>query len=311
MNDPHVVIAGAGALGSLVGGLLAEGGLHVTLVARSPEHVSAIRAGGLRIVGAGGDRSVPVAASTDLDAAAEADLVIVLCKAPATRALCACLAPVMKRGAAALSLQNGLGNEETIEDALGAGAVLGGLTALGARLEAPGVVRNFAALPTLIGEMSGGLSRRAERLAALLSAHGLPTRPSADIVAEKWRKLMLNVAMSATSGLTGLSIGEVARRPALAEVARRAMEETAAVAQACGVALAAEDRFALFEAIVASPAAGNVTSMRRDIEARRVSEVEAIYRSVIERGRARGVPTPTLGTLAALVEGVEAASGAR
>lgn len=311
MDEPHVLIAGAGALGSLVGGLLAEGGLRVTLLARNAAHVAAIHAGGLRIVGEGGDRCVRLGAATAPGEAGHADLVIVLCKAPATGALCGALGPVLRPETIALSLQNGLGNEETIAQLLGAGATMGGLTALGARLEAPGVVRNFAALPTVIGEMRGGVSARAERLAALLSAHGLPTRASGDIVAEKWRKLLLNVAMSATSGLTGLTIGEVAARPALAAAARRAMEEAAAVAAACGVTLEAGDRFALFEAIVNSAAAGNKTSMRRDIEAGRASEVEAIYRSVIDRGRAHGVATPTLETLAALVEGLEAAQGAR
>ena len=311
MDDPHVVIAGAGALGSLVGGLLAEGGLRVTLLARRPDHLAALRAGGLRIVGEGGDRRVAVAAAGAADEAAPADIVIVLCKAPATHALCASLAPAMAKGDVAISLQNGLGNEETIAGALGAHATLGGLTALGARLEAPGVVRNFATLPTLIGEMGGGVSPRADGLAALFSAHGLPTRASPDIVAEKWRKLMLNVAMSATCALTGLTIGEAAGHPALGAVARRAMDEAAAVAEASGVALRAADRLALFEAIVASPAAGNTTSMRRDLEARRASEVDAIYRSVIDRGRALGVATPTLETLAALVEGFEAAVAAR
>ncbi len=55
---PHVVIAGAGAMGCLFGGLLAEGGLSVTLLARRAEHVRAIRERGLLIVGEGGDRTI-------------------------------------------------------------------------------------------------------------------------------------------------------------------------------------------------------------------------------------------------------------
>ena len=59
--------------------------------------------------------------------------------------------------------------------------------------------------------------------------------------------------------------------------------------------------------IVGSGAARNKTSMRRDIEAGRPSEVEAIYGSVIERGRSKSVPTPTLEALAALMLGLERA----
>ncbi|MFY8153571.1 MAG: ketopantoate reductase family protein, partial [Hyphomicrobiales bacterium] len=119
--------------------------------------------------------------------------------------------------------------------------------------------------------------------------------------------LMLNVAMSATSGLTGLTIGGVAGLPPLAVVARRAMDEAAAVAQACGVDLPPETRYRVFDGIVASGAARNKTSMRRDIEAGRSSEVEAIYGSVIARGRAQGVATPTLEAFAALMLGLERA----
>lgn len=307
MRNPHLVIAGAGAMGSLFGGLLAEAGLRVTLFARNAEHVAAIRERGLRIVGEGGERLVPLGAATAIADIAPADIALVQCKASATRAVAESIAPLMARGSIAVSFQNGLGNEEIMAEALGREAVLGGLTSLGATLEAPGVVRNYAALPTAVGELAGGLSPRASALAALMSAHGIPTTASGAILAEKWRKLMLNVAMSATSGLTGLTIGEVAGLPALSAVARRAMDEAAAVAEACGVALPPQTRYAIFDGIVGSGAARNKTSMRRDIEAGRPSEVEAIYLSVIERGQANGIATPTLEALAALVLGVEAA----
>ena len=307
MEKAHVVVAGAGAMGSLFGGLLAEAGLRVTLFARRAEHVAAIRERGLRIVGEGGERFVPIGAATAISEIPPADILLVQCKASATRAVAESVTPLMKDGSTAVSFQNGLGNEEVLAAVLGSKAVLGGLTSLGATLEAPGVVRNYAALPTIVGEIEGGLSPRATALAALMSAHGIPTTASAEILAEKWRKLMLNVAMSATSGLTGLTIGEVAGLPALSLVARRAMDEAATVAEACGVTLPQASRYAIFDGIVTSGAARNKTSMRRDIEAGRPSEVEAIYLSVIERGRAKGIATPTLEALAGLVLGLEAA----
>ncbi len=307
MTDPHIVIAGAGAMGSLFGGLLAEGGLRVTLLARREAHVASIRDHGLRIVGEGGDRHVPIGAATATDGLAPADIVFIQSKAHATQAISESVAALMAPGAIAVSFQNGLGNEEIMAQAMGRENVLGGLTSLGATLEAPGVVRSYASLPTMIGEMDGGLSPRAEALAALMTAHGLPTAASGDILTEKWRKLMLNVAMSATSGLTGLTIGAVAGLAPLAVVARRAMDEAAAVAEACGVSLPIDTRYGVFNGIVTSGAVRNKTSMRRDIEAGRPSEVAAIYGSVIERGRAKGVPTPTLEALAALVLGLEAA----
>lgn len=307
MKDPHVLVAGAGAMGCLFGGLLAERGLRVTLLMRSEERARAIREQGLRIVGEGGDRSVLIDVATTPASVMPADLILVQCKAHATREVSGMIAPLMAPGAVAVSFQNGLGNEEIMAQTLGSTSILGGLTSLGATVEAPGVVRNYAALPTLIGEMSGGPSRRAEALAKLLTERGIPTQASASILTEKWRKLLLNVAMSAASGLTGLTIGGVASLPPLALIARRAMDEAAAVAQAWGVDLPPETRYRIFDDIVGSGAARNKTSMRRDIEAGRPSEVEAIYGSVIERGRSKSIPTPTLEALEALMLGLERA----
>jgi 2-dehydropantoate 2-reductase len=169
----------------------------------------------------------------------------------------------------------------------------------------PGVVRNYASLPSLIGEMAGGVSARAERIAALLSGSGLPVGVSADIVRDKWRKLLLNVALSATSGATKLSIGAVMAVPELEATARRAMAETIAVALACGVDLNDSACFDVFDAIVGSNAAANTTSMCRDILARRPSEVDAIYGRTIRLAEQAGVPVPTLRTLAAIIKGIE------
>src|SRR5687768_8884607 len=101
--SPHIVVAGAGAMGSLFGGLLAEHGLRVTLLARRAEHVAAIRERGLRIVGEGGDRFVVVEATTDTSVVPPADLVLVQCKASATREVCAAVAPLMAKHAVAVS----------------------------------------------------------------------------------------------------------------------------------------------------------------------------------------------------------------
>lgn len=308
-RDPHILVAGAGAMGSLFGGLLAERGLLVTLYARRPEHVSAIRRDGLLIRGEGGDRSIRVAAETEVAAIPAADVIFFHCKTSATAEVARQVKPLLNEAGLAVSFQNGLGNEDVIASILGSEKVIGGLTALGATLEGPGIVRSYATLRTLVGELAGGVSDRSRSLATLMTTHGVPTEASPDIVGEKWRKLLLNVALSATSGLTGLTIGEIAAIPSLARLAKRAMDEAAAVAQATGVNLPLNDRYATFEAVVNSGAARNKTSMRRDVEARRPSEVDSIYASVIGLGAAHGVGTPNLETLAALIEGVESTYG--
>ena len=305
---PSILIAGAGALGSLFGGLLAEAGYPVTLFSRRKDHVAAVNNAGLRIVGDGGDRAVHLTATDAVNDIRPADVIVVLCKSTATEDLCRSLKPAIGPNAMAVSFQNGLGNEEIMAGTWGTQCVIGGLTSMGATLEQPGVVRSYATLPTLIGELDGSRSARVDGLADILSAAHLPTTATDQFFTAKWQKLLMNVAMSAMSGLTGLAIGEVAAHKELAIVARRAIDEAAQVAAAEGVALDYDARHAILDGILKSGAARNKTSMRRDIEAARPTEVGAIYGSIISRAKQHGIPVPTLDALAALMMGLEQAT---
>ena len=142
-DNPVVVIVGGGAMG----GLLAEGGLDVTLFDIWQEHIQAISEYGLRIVGYGGDRVVRVKATTDAAGIEAADMVLFQCKAFANQAAATRVRHLFTGPTAAVSFRNGLGNEAALARILGADSVLGGLTAQAGLVEAPGVVHNFGDLP--------------------------------------------------------------------------------------------------------------------------------------------------------------------
>src|SRR5205085_2720891 len=135
---------------------LAEGGLDVTLVDAWQEHVAAIKAHGIRIVGVGGERAIKVKATADAGEIRRAEVVLFQCKAFANEAAAQSARHLFGGGAVAITFQNGLGNEEALGRVLGAANVIGGLTAQAGLVEAPGVVRNFGDLPTYIGEMARG-----------------------------------------------------------------------------------------------------------------------------------------------------------
>ena len=142
-ENPTLAVVGAGAMGSLFGGLLAEGGLDVTLVDVWQEHVDNINRDGLKIVGYGGDRFVPVKATTRPEALAPVDTVFVQCKAGYTRDSIASAANLIGDHTAVISFQNGLGNAELLAELIGEEKVLGGLTAQGASMDGPGIVRKL------------------------------------------------------------------------------------------------------------------------------------------------------------------------
>ena len=304
--SPQIVFLGAGAMGCMLGGVLREGGLDVTLVDPWTEHVQAINERGLGIVGYGGDRRVPIRATTTAGEVGGADIVIVQCKAGQTSKAVAAARSLFADETVAISFQNGLGNEEAIGAIVGLDKVLAGATAQGATIVGPGVVRNYADLPSIIGELAGGLSERAERIASTFTANGLYTTASPDIHRDMWKKLLANVALSAASAITNLSINEMMAVPALKETALRAVDEAAAVGMAAGVDLDAESAREVLLAITGKEGTGaNKSSMCMDVLRRHSTEIDVINGAIARLGREHGVPTPVNDTLVAAIKGIE------
>jgi 2-dehydropantoate 2-reductase len=308
-EHPKVVIVGAGAMGSLFGGLLAEGGLDVTLVDVWREHADAVNRDGLAIVGHGGDRTVRIKATTDPRGIAAADVVLFQCKAFANDDAARSVRHLVAGSTAVISFQNGLGHEETLGRILGAEHVLAGLTAQGATVVRAGVIRNFGDLPTYIGEPTGGLSERAVAIADAFTRHGLPTVASADIRKQKWQKLLGNAALGAASAATDMTSADMVAIPELRAAILRALDETAEVARACGVALGETETRAIFDKLTAFDGGGtgaSKSSMATDIAMKRRTEIDTIHGAVARLGREKGVPTPTLDAMIAIVKGLEA-----
>lgn len=304
----HVVILGAGAMGSLFGGLVAEGGLDVTLVDPWREHIDAIHKNGLKMVGHGGDRHISIGATTDPATIKSADIVFVQCKANFNAAAAESVRHLFtaESNTIAISFQNGLGNEVELAEYFGEDRVLGGLTAQGANIECPGVVRNHATLPSYIGEMTGGISDRTRDTAEMLSAAGLPTEPSENIQLDIWRKLMANIAISAVSGITGLNIGEIFNKHYADEVSYAALDEAIIVAKAVGVDLNPSEAREILEKIAGPHGTpNNKSSLRVDIENERPSEIDYINGAVVRLARQHGIPVPVNETLVTLVHGIQ------
>jgi 2-dehydropantoate 2-reductase len=304
----HVVVLGAGAMGSLFGGLLAEGGLEVTLVDPWKEHIDKIKQDGLQIVGFGGDRFIPIGATTDASEVKSADIVFVQCKANFNAAAAVSVAHLFgdSTNTVAISFQNGLGNEEELATYFGKENVLGGLTAQGANVEGPGVIRNHAELPSYIGDMEGGISDRVKDIAASLSGAGLPTEPSENIRLDIWRKLMANIAISAVSGISGLNIGQIFNEHRADSVSYAALEEAIAVANAVGVPLSFDDAHEILGKISGpNGTPGNKSSLRVDIENSRPSEIDYINGAVVKFAKEHNIPVPINETLVTLVHAAQ------
>ena len=304
--DPAVAVLGAGAMGSVFGGLLCEGGLDIILVDVWQEHVEAINQNGLRIVGHGGDRTVPIKAFTRVDSSKQVDIVLVQCKATATREAILAAKGLFGNSTLAVSFQNGLGNEEIIAEIIGPESVLGGSTSQGASVVEAGVVRNFGDLTSHIGEMRGGPSERASSIAKVFTNAGLRTAPSEDIQRVIWNKLFANVALGPTCAIADLTINGMKAIPELWETALSALDEALAVSHAEGFDFTPEQaRQVLFQIVAEDGTGENKPSVCGDINKKRPTEIDVMNGAIVRLGRIHGIPTPVNRTLVAAVKGLE------
>jgi 2-dehydropantoate 2-reductase len=295
-----VLVAGAGALGSVFGGLLARAGAGVTLLGRPP-HMAAIRERGLAIDGLFGahrvDRLACVTAVEHL--AGLYDAILLTVKAWDTRAMAERVAPLLSPSGVVICLQNGLGNLEMVAEIAGPSRVLGGRVIFGAEVPEPGRVRvTVIAEPVLLGSPDPGDEARnalAGDWARRIDAAGIPTQYTERLVSELWAKLFYNAALNPLGALLGVTYGRLAEEAATRAVMDAVIDETFAIARADGVQLAwatpMEYRQAFYDRLVPSTA-DHRSSMLQDLERGRPTEIEAINGYVVRRGAVHGVPTP-------------------
>ena len=296
---PRVVVMGAGAVGSYFGGMLARAGAPVTLVSRRA-HVEAIARDGLFLDTVHFQERVAVAASTQPEAARDAELVLFCVKTLDTEAAARLLAPHLKPGALVLSLQNGVDNVERIRAAAGIEAVPT-VVYVAVAVPAPGRVKHSGRGDLVIGRASRDVL---ERVATTFARAGVPCRISENIEGELWSKLVWNCAGNALTALTRATYGQVARNAAARQVLLAVANEVLDVARAAGVQLPSAD-LAAAGLKLAHDLGEATSSTAQDIARGKRTEIDALNGFVARRGTELGVPTPVNHTLYALVKLLE------
>src|SRR5262245_43721121 len=233
---PRVAVLGAGAVGCYFGGMLARAGAPVTLIGR-PQHVEALQRDGLWLETMRFQERVPVAASVAALAVRDAAVVLFCVKTLDTEEAARALAPHLAPGTLVLSLQNGVDNVERIR-AAGGFEALPAVVYVAAAMTGPGRVKHTGRGDLIVGEPAGRRRGELERLAGVFARAGVPCAVSNDIAADLWAKMSMNCAYNAASALGRAKYGRIVQHAYGREVLRRAVEETVAVARACGVQLA-------------------------------------------------------------------------
>jgi 2-dehydropantoate 2-reductase len=304
-----VLIAGAGAVGSVVGGLLAAAGHRVTLLGRST-HLDAIGAHGLALDGLWGERRVDGFALATSAAAAGGpfDAVLLAVKSYDTAAMLAETVGTVAPNGCVIALQNGLGNVEQVAVAVGPDRALGGRVIFGAAIPRPGAARvTVFADPIALGAAVAGTPAaegRAREWAERFAAAGIPTEYTPALQAHLWTKVFYNAALNPLGALLGQPYGALAADPDGRVLMDDVIDECFAVAAARGVVplVPTADAYReLFYARLVPSTAHHRSSMLQDLERGRPTEIEAINGCIWRYGREAGIPTPVNATMTRLI----------
>jgi 2-dehydropantoate 2-reductase len=308
----RVLVMGAGALGSVFGGLLARDGHEVCLVGRE-EHMRAIAEHGLHISGLFGDLDVGgIRAVTDPRACPSGPLeaILITVKSYDTTLAAEAVKELAGPKTLVVSLQNGLGNYEAIEAVFGPERSLAGRVIFGAQVPEAGAVEvTVYAEPVMLGSPADAVSYEAvERLAAAISSAGIPCEPTREITKFLWAKMLYNCALNPLSAILQVPYGGLLTHECSKAIMRRVVSEIFAVAAAEGVELmwkTPEDYIeVLFGRLIPNTAA-HYASMLQDLRARKRTEIDALNGAIVRLGRAHGIETPMNEMLTCLIDARE------
>ena len=289
-----IAIMGTGGVGGYYGGLLAQSGQDVTFIARG-HHLQAIREKGLRIKSVFGDFVVsPIQATDKPSEVGPVDLIIVATKTYHTDDAAQAIKSMVGSETVVMSLQNGVEAANRLGAVVGIEHMIGGTTWLSAAIEAPGIIGQYSQFRRIaLGELNGQKTLRIQRIHDALSRSGATIELVEDINKVMWTKYVFIASVTAIGCLTRATFGEYRHVPEARAVLAAAMQEVKAVAQASGIMLDTDviDKTLAF---LDGSAPGIKTSMQRDIEAGKVSELESMIGFVVLLGEKLKVPTPVM-----------------
>lgn len=299
----RIYMIGAGAMGSVYGGLMAKAGYDVSLLDPREDHIDLVRRDGLRIDGVRGPHVVKLPAYTRHEGLPAGDLAIVFTDANATVEAAIEAKALLKPDGFALTLQNGIGNVEALQAQLGAARVVAGVTMNSGAFPEPGRASYTNAGMTSIGELDGTRTPRIEKVAAMLNTAGIETQVISDPMSQIWTKFVLNCAINPLTAITGLRSGEMYRTPEVDALQDRVIDEILMVVERKGVTLAEPDMRKKIKAHCRIRY--NRPSMMQHVEQGRRTEIDALNGALVREAKALGLSVPYNEAVVAVVKGVE------
>jgi 2-dehydropantoate 2-reductase len=300
-----IAVIGAGAMGSIFGGKLAQAGEDVTMLDVWQEGVDTLNANGLRVEDKSGTaETIQVKATTDPSTVGKVDLALVFVKCYHTEEAVRNAAPIIGDQTIVMTLQNGWGNAPRIASIVGEERMLVGLTYHSATVLGAANIQHAGKGMTFMGELDGSISDRLKRIADAFQRAGFDVTMTPDILKEIWSKLALNVCTLPTSSLLRFFAGQLIEHEGTMDLMRGLLREVVNVANAQNISLSYDERWEAITSLL-QRAKGAKASMLQDVEKGRRTEIDVINGAIVEAGRKLNIPTPYNDTMVWLVKALE------
>jgi 2-dehydropantoate 2-reductase len=302
----RIAVIGAGAMGSVVGGLLAKGGNDVTLVDVWREGIERINESGLRIESKNGSiETIRVRATAEPKEAGTADLVLVFVKCYHTEVAIRNALSMVGPNTVVLSLQNGWGNGPRISSIVGQEKVMLGVSYHSATIAGPGHVQHAGTGITFMGELDGRMTPRLQHISEVFNRAGIEVTTTQQVLKEIWSKLALNVCTLPTSALLRFYAPQLVQHDSMLLLMRELLEEVIAVAKEQDIPLELDERWEAITGLLKRCGPAAKSSMLQDVEKRRQTEIDVINGAIVEAGRRLNIPTPYNNAMLWMVKALE------
>ncbi|MBN1405268.1 MAG: 2-dehydropantoate 2-reductase [Candidatus Omnitrophica bacterium] len=300
-----IAVVGSGAMGCLFAAFLSrsKAGHEVWVLAKDQARAKRLSSSGIEVEG---DFNFKVKINATANAAdmAGAALVIIAVKSYNTEAAVKSIMPILSQDSKVLTIQNGLGNLEMVNEFVGTERALGGVTSCGATVLKEGRIKHAGSDETIIGRPDGKIFADVRQIANLLNEAKIETKMSKDIKSVIWSKLIINAGINALAAITRLPNGRLIKQEPIKEMLRQAVSEAVKVAKRKGIKLIYDDPIQKVESVCVATSC-NICSMLQDIMNKKPTEIDAINGAISRHAKGLSIKTPVNDMLYALVKTIE------
>ncbi len=287
-------IAGTGAVGGYIGGMLALANHEVVFLSRGT-NLLRMQERGLKIRSALDEVIIQKEFTHLLDKFSDVDLTILSVKSNDTIHMARQLSPHVPPGTPVLLMQNGVSNEEIAREYLDLSRLYTAAVYLTSRMSQPGIIEMSGQPRLTIGSLDSGNIEEARALSHLFNKSGIQSKTSSNIMRAKWKKLLWNVTFNPLSAYAGVTVGQIINQPELCEIAEAALKEAMEIASYKGFSFQKKLIDQIF--IGARKAESHYTSMLQDRLNGRKLEIESICGYFLQEATKLGVSIPVIQAL--------------